>query len=118
MNVNVDPSTIAASTNGALPPSCGLCSSVSKSASLATKPKNGGNPAMLAAAAAAMTSSAGLLAPSQASSRMSRVPVAWSITPTTMNSVALNIAWAHNRASPASIMSPPPVPTITVIIPS
>ena len=73
---------------------------------------------MLAAAAAAMTSSTGLREPSHASSRMSRVPVAWSMTPTTMNSVALNIAWAHNSASPASITSPPPVPTSTVIIPS
>ena len=59
-----------------------------------------------------------LRCPSQASLRMSRVPVAWSMTPTTMNSAALNIACAHSMASPASIMSPPPVPTITVIRPS
>ena len=49
---------------------------------------------------------------------MSRVPVAWSMMPTTMNSAALNIACAHSMASPASIMSLPPAPTITVISPS
>ena len=73
---------------------------------------------MLAVAATAMTRSGLLRCPSQASRLMSRVPVAWSMTPTTMNSEALNIAWAHSRASPASIMSLPPVPTITVIRPS
>ena len=49
---------------------------------------------------------------------MSRVPVAWSMTPTTMNSAALNMACAHSRASPASIRSLPPAPTITVIKPN
>ena len=34
---------------------------------------------------------------------MSRVPVAWSMMPTTMNSAALNMACAHNIANPASI---------------
>ena len=65
-----------------------------------------------------MTNSPGIRLPSQASLRMSRVPVEWSITPTTMNSVALNRACAHSMASPASIRSRPPPPTITVMKPS
>ena len=73
---------------------------------------------MLAVAPTAMISSGRLRCPSQASLRMSRVPVAWSMTPTTMNSDALNIACAHSMASPATIKSPPPAPTITVISPS
>ena len=73
---------------------------------------------MLAAAPTAMTNTPLLRCPSQASLRMSRVPVAWSITPTTMNSAALNMACAHSMASPASIMSLPPAPTMTVINPS
>ena len=40
------------------------------------------------------------------------------MTPTTMNSAALNMACAHSMASPASIMSGPPAPTMTVIRPS
>ena len=73
---------------------------------------------MLAVAPTAMTSSGLLRVPSQASLRMSRVPVAWSMMPTTMNSAALNMACAHSMASPASIRSLPPAPTITVIRPS
>ena len=118
MVVNTDPATTPASTQGAHGPSDGLCISVSKSASLATKPRNGGSAAMLAVAAAAMTNSTGSRCPSQASRRMSRVPVAWSMMPTTMNSAALNIACAHSMVSPASIRSPPPVPTSRVIRPS
>ena len=59
MVVNTDPPTTPASTHGAHAPSDALCSSVSKSASLATKPRKGGSAAMLAVAAAAMTNSAG-----------------------------------------------------------
>ena len=118
MVVNTEPSTMPASTKGAAAPSDALWATVSKSASLATKPRNGGSAAMLAVAPTAMISRGLLRAPSQASLRMSRVPVAWSMTPTTMNSAALNIACAHSIASPASIMSPPPAPTITVISPS
>ncbi len=73
---------------------------------------------MLAAAPTAMISSGRCARPRPDSLRMSRVPVAWSMTPTTMNSAALNIAWAHSIASPASIMSGPPVPTMMVIRPS
>ncbi len=100
------------------PPSVGLCSTVSKSASLAMNPRNGGSAAMLAVAPTAMISSGLLRSPSHASLRMSRVPVAWSMIPTTMNSAALNIACAHSMASPASIISLPPDPTMTVISPS
>ena len=49
---------------------------------------------------------------------MSRVPLVWSMMPTTMNRAALNIACAHSMVSPASIRSPPPAPTIRVIRPS
>ncbi len=73
---------------------------------------------MLAAAATAITSRLLLRCPSHASLRMSRVPVVWSMTPTTMNSAALNIACAQSIASPASIRSLPPAPTIRVINPS
>ena len=118
MVVNTEPMTMAASTNGAAGPNDSLCKRVSKSASLATKPRNGGSAAMLAVAPTAMISSGLLRCPSQASRRMSRVPVAWSMTPTTMNSAALNMACAHSMASPASIRSLPPAPTITVIRPS
>ncbi len=116
--VNTDAATTPASTHGAHGPSDGLCSSVSKSASLATKPRNGGSAAMLAVAPAAITNSPGSRCPSQASRRMSRVPVAWSTMPTTMNRAALNIACAHSMVSPASIRSPPPEPTSTVMRPS
>ena len=118
MVVNTEPKTMPARTNGAAEPSAGLCSTVSKSASLATNPRNGGSAAILAVAATAMTSRLLLRAPSHASLRMSRVPVAWSMTPTTMKSDALNMACAHSMASPASIMSLPPPPTITVMSPS
>lgn len=118
MVVNTDPSTMPASTNGDEGPRYGLCRTVSKSASLATKPKNGGRAAMLAVAPIAMINSGRARLPSQASLRMSRVPVAWSMMPTTMNSAALNMACAISIASPASIMSLPPVPTITVISPN
>ena len=73
---------------------------------------------MLAVAPTAMISSGLLRSPSQASLRMSRVPVVWSMMPTTMNSAALNMACAHSSASPASIMSLPPAPTITMMKPS
>jgi len=35
-----------------------------------------------------------------------------------MNNAALNIAWAHSIASPASIRSPLPAPTSTAISPN
>ena len=118
MVVKTEPSTTPASTTGAAAPSDALCAMVSKSASLATKPRNGGSAAMLAVAKAAMTNSGRHSWPSQASRRMSRVPVEWSMTPTTMNSVALNSACAKSMARPASIRSRPPPPTITVMKPS
>ena len=105
MVVKTEPNTMPASTNGAAAARVCAVQTVSKSASLATKPRNGGSAAMLAVAATAMTSRGLLRCPSQASLRMSRVPVAWSMMPTTMNSAALNIACAHSIASPASIMS-------------
>ena len=119
MVVNTDPTTTPASTQGAHGPSDGLCISVSKSASLATKPRNGGSAAMLAVAAAAMheqRAAADFPATPAAGCRGCRV--AWSMMPTTMNSAALNIACAHSMVSPASISSPPPVPTSRVIRPS
>lgn len=118
MVVKTEPRTTPPSTHGAQGPNDELCSSVSKSASLATNPRNGGSAAMLAVASAAITNRLGARLPSQASRRMSRVPVAWSITPTTMNSEALNIACAQSMVRPASIRSPPPLPTMIVIRPS
>ena len=116
--VNTEPNTTPARTNGANVPRDALWASVSKSASFATKPRNGGSAAMLAVAAAATTKSGLCRPPSHASLRMSRVPVAWSTMPTTMNSAALNMACAHSIANPASIRSLPPAPTIRVIRPS
>ena len=118
MVVKMEPRTTAASTNGAAAPSEALCAIASKSASLATKPRNGGTAAMLAAASTAMTNSGRHSWPSHASRRMSRVPVAWSMMPTTMNSAALNNACAHSSARPASIKSLPPAPTSSVMNPS
>lgn len=49
---------------------------------------------------------------------MSRVPVVWSMIPTTMNSAALNIAWATTIVMPASAASRVPRPTRTIMKPS
>ena len=118
MVVNTEPNTTPANTYGAAGPSDALSASVVKSASLATKPRNGGSAAMLAAPPSPMSSSSLLRRPRPASLRMSRVPVAWSMMPTTMNSAALNMACAHSIARPASMRSPPPAPTMRVIRPS
>ena len=76
------------------------------------------NPAMLNAARVAIAASTGTRLPSWASLRMSRVPAAWSMMPTTMNSDALNSACASIIVMPASAASWLPVPTSTMMNPS
>lgn len=49
---------------------------------------------------------------------MSREWAWWSITPTTMNSGALNRAWAMINTTPASVASGRPAPNITIKKPS
>ena len=49
---------------------------------------------------------------------MSRVPVVWSIAPTIMNSVALNMECANVMARPAIVASREPTPITAVIKPS
>ena len=48
----------------------------------------------------------------------SRVPSWWSITPTDMNSVALNTAWASTSTQPAVTDSGVPMPKSTNMKPS
>ena len=50
--------------------------------------------------------------------RMSLVPSWWSITPTDMNSVALNTAWARTSTQPAVADSAVPMPNSTNMKPS
>ena len=69
-------------------------SSAANAASLPTKPSSGGTPAIESAARPPMTASAGSRRPSPDSCRRSRVPVAWSMTPTVRKSVDLNSACA------------------------
>ena len=90
----------------------------SKAASLATKPNSGGSPAMEAAASPATTASTGIRAASPDSLVRSRVPVAWSMTPTLRNKVALNSACASSIARPAWPAALVPNPTSSVMNPS
>ena len=63
-------------------------------ASFAANPRSGGTPAIDAPERMATTKAMGIEDLRPLSSRMSRVPVRTSISPTTMNRAALNTAWA------------------------
>ena len=117
--MRIDPTTrpIAVNTPG-MPRSGSACSTESSAASLATNPNNGGTPAIDAAARPAMMSICGRRAPSPDNCRTSRVPVVWSIAPTIMNSVALNIAWPSVSASAASIAARVPIDVTVMMKPS
>ena len=82
----------------------------SRPASLATKPRNGGRPAIDAVAMTATTATGRRLAWSPESCRRSRVWAAWSTIPTVMNSVALNSPWASSSAAAAKVASSQPAP--------
>src|SRR5699024_911686 len=73
--------------------------------SLATKPNSGGTAAMEAAEISPITVTTGATFHTPDSTRRSRVPNFLSMTPTTMNSGALNKEWAISIASPASSAS-------------
>ena len=94
------------------------CRTASRAASLATNPSSGITPAIEAAARIAMTANSGCLRPKPERSKISRVPVEWSIAPTTINSVALNSECATVSARPASMASREPMATTEVIKPS
>ena len=89
-----------------------------KAVSLPTNPRVTGMPAMLAPATAAVIASPGRRWPSRASLRTSRVPVEWSMMPTTMNNDALNNACATSIAMPAMATFASPMPTSTAMKPS
>ena len=75
-------------------------------------------PAIDAAETTASVAKSGCFLPSPDSSWMSRVPVAWSIAPTIMNSAALNSECANVMANPAMVASREPTPMTVVIKPS
>ena len=56
--------------------------------------------------------------PGRGRRRMSRVPVWWSMMPTTMNSAALNRAWASTSSHASTTVSAVPRPNITTMNPS
>ena len=85
--MRTEPTVTPASTTHA-PPN-GLPAKTSKSASLATKPKASGTPAIDAAVTTPITTTGRQRRPKPGNARMSRVPVSWSMIPTTMKSAAL-----------------------------
>ena len=101
-----------------MPCSISSLSTASSADSFATKPKNGGIPAIDAADTAAKNATNGSRFANPDSSWMSRVPVEWSIAPTIMNSVALNIECPNVIARPAIVASRDPMPITVVIKPS
>lgn len=80
-----------------------------KAAPLPTNPASGGTPALEAAASRATSHTAGAARRRPLRSRRSRMPVLWSMTPTTKNSVALNTACSSSIA-PARAASRRPAP--------
>ncbi len=83
-----------------------------------TYPIIGGNPTIDAAAREAITASTGNRRPIPDSSRRSRVPVAWSSTPTDRKRVDLKVPWASTITSPAAASSRLPAPTRVIRKPS
>ena len=65
-----------------------------------------------------MAARTGSRRPSPESRRRSRVPVAWSMTPTVRKSADLNSAWAMVIVRPAAASSWLPAPTSTMRKPS
>lgn len=106
-------STVQPTTGPTLVPSPSRASPMSAAYTLsfATKPVNGGTPAIDAPASSATTASAGADRPTPESRRRSRVPVWRSTMPTTRKSTDLNRAWAPSIATPASAAAR--VPTLT-----
>ena len=86
--------------------------------SLLTNPRSGGMPAMDAAARASAPMVIGIRIRRFASSRMSRVPASWSMTPMSMNSAALNRAWATVWTTAAVRASGVPTPIMATRSPS
>lgn len=83
-----------------------------------TKPSIGGSPAIDIAAMTAAPHSTGIWARSPLSLRRSRVPVAWSIAPTTRKRHALKSECAKRIVMPASAASGVPAPVSTTRKPS
>ena len=90
----------------------------SNAASLARNPVSGGMPAIDSTARPPTAASTGTRRPTPLSSRRSRVPAEWSMTPTHMNSVDLNSAWAMTMPSPARAAASVPSPTRRTMNPS
>ena len=117
--VRMEPTTSTTSVMlPGMPVSSSSCRMASRAVSLATKPSSGGIPAMDAAEMTASTISSGCFLPSPDSSRMSRVPVEWSMAPATINSAALNSEWAKVMAKPAMAASREPTPMTVMMKPS
>ena len=117
--VRIEPTTrpMAVNTPG-MPRRGSASSTASSAASLATNPNSGGTPAIDAAARPAMMNICGRRSPRPDNCRTSRVPVVWSMAPTIMNRVALNIAWPRVRARAASIAARVPMDVTVMMKPS
>src|SRR5699024_8699749 len=96
----------------------GDASSVEYTASLATKPKIGGSPAIEAAAMVAHTATTGNAFHPPESFVRSRVPARGSMMPTHRNRQDLNRAWAMSRPSAAFVMWGVPKEAMVVRKPS
>ncbi len=77
-----------------------------------------GNPAIEAAETSVTTTVGRQPGPGRGMRRMSRVPAWWSTMPTTMNSAALNRAWANTSSQASTTVSAVPNPNITTMKPS
>lgn len=103
-------------TNAPVPP--GASRYPAKRFSLETKPSSGGSPAIDAAESPASTADTGITRQRPVSSRMSRLPTSRSMTPTSMNSVALKSACAMVCTLAAAMATGVPTPTAAVSNPS
>ena len=88
-----------------------------KNISFDRKPFSSGTPAIAALATMASVAVTGSDWRRPLSTRMSRVPVSWSMMPAAMNSDALKVAWLRMWKIAATMASGVPMPISVVISP-